>query len=196
MRINDKKQMYAMMRQGLFGNCWWEWDVEDFAYNPAVGSLMVKRGHNLTTPMWAVRCGIPGGPFAQRLDFWDAYHEGERVRRKWGLARISPLDDFMGVHRVAQGYFCRDTQGPGLYFNEFGVSGTMRDGERERSVHHYATKAKVVLQHYLGDEYDDLVDLTDRYPGAVVEFTTYNKPVGSLAHQNKRTVIWEVRTHY
>jgi len=194
--IADKKQMYSMLRAGLFGNSWWEWDVEDFVLYKDVGDLMRKQGHNLTTPMWAVRSGIPGGPFLQRLDFHDAYHEGERIRRKYGIARISPLDDFMGVQRVAQGYFQRDPfGGPGLYFNEFGTSGTMRDGEKERSVHHYATKASVILRHYLRDEYDDLVDLLDRFPDSVVEFTTYNKPVGLHSDLGKRTVIWEVR-HY
>lgn len=55
-------------------------------------------------------------------------------------------------------------------------------------------KAKLILEHFLTlASYEELMGLLERYPDAVVEFSTYDKCLGNLPHRN--TIIWEVRNY-
>lgn len=58
-------------------------------------------------------------------------------------------------------------------------------------------KAKLILEHFLSpasyEELMGLLGLLERYPDAVVEFSTYDKCLGNLPHRN--TIIWEVRNY-
>jgi hypothetical protein len=54
--------------------------------------------------------------------------------------------------------------------------------------------ASSLLKTYLDpNSHDDLRELLDLYPEAVIEFSTYSKPVGVLP--NRSTVFWEVRNY-
>lgn len=55
-------------------------------------------------------------------------------------------------------------------------------------------RAKLILEHFLTlASYEELMGLLERYPDAVVEFSTYDKCLGNLPHRN--TIIWEVRNY-
>jgi hypothetical protein len=51
----------------------------------------------------------------------------------------------------------------------------------------------LLRSHCSPSSYDDIMDLLDLYPEAVIEFSTYQYNVGCLPHRN--TVIWEVRNY-
>lgn len=55
-------------------------------------------------------------------------------------------------------------------------------------------KARLMLKYYMWwDDYEWILNLLDKYPEHIIEFTTYSVPVGGIPNRN--TVIWEVR-HY
>lgn len=51
-------------------------------------------------------------------------------------------------------------------------------------------KAWAVLRHYLGPDMDQLTDIWDRWPGAIIEASKFTKRLGVF---DSRTIIWEAR---
>lgn len=51
-------------------------------------------------------------------------------------------------------------------------------------------KALATMRHYLGEDYEQLQDIWDRYPGAVIEASRFARRVGVF---NSQLIIWEVR---
>lgn len=69
----------------------------------------------------------------------------------------------------------------------------MRRALKEHPEHAEGTKTKIILEHLLPPEdVDDMMSLRARYPGHVIEFSSYGVPVGTLS---RRTVFWEVRAY-
>lgn len=85
----------------------------------------------------------------------------------------------------------------GLYLYASTVKGlNCRDAMRDsRSFSLEGLEAKLWLTTLMSPPaYDDLLELLESYPGAVVELSTFRKKVGWAEGRN--TVIWEVRTGY
>jgi hypothetical protein len=62
----------------------------------------------------------------------------------------------------------------------------------DKCLHAKGLTARMMLEHHMDSaSLDDLKDLLDTYPGAVVEFTTLSEDLGLVPRRN--TVFWEVR---
>jgi len=58
----------------------------------------------------------------------------------------------------------------------------------------HGLQAKMLLQGALDpSSYDDLMELLDDYPDSVVEFSCFDRPVGTALTRN--TIFWEVRNY-
>ena len=52
----------------------------------------------------------------------------------------------------------------------------------------------MLLHHHCdASSFDDLMELLDTYPGAVIEFSTYPFAVGRM---NRNMIVWEIRQGY
>jgi hypothetical protein len=68
-----------------------------------------------------------------------------------------------------------------------------RDAVRHPRVAEGLMATSLLKTHLDPNSYDDLRELLDLYPEAVIEFSTYSKCVGVLPHRN--TVTWECRNY-
>ena len=55
-------------------------------------------------------------------------------------------------------------------------------------------KVRIMLEHLMTESsWEDLLDLMEKYPESVIEFSTYDICLGNLPGRN--TIIWEVRDY-
>lgn len=81
----------------------------------------------------------------------------------------------------------------GLWLRWSDVNLTMPLALAEASYYAIGLSARVLLQHYMDcASYENLQRLLEEYSGAVVEFSVFERCLGTLEHN---TVFWEVR-HY
>lgn len=175
-RIETKAEMYAAMKAGMFGNVNPHWYTYDeylkSRYRKAVG----------------IRSTTPGGLCKYNIGCQCIRKELSRHWPSGGFA-ISPMIESSKL--LIQGEICRTVGGLYLFYSTH--KAPMRDALAKQPMHAEGVKVKVMLEYYL-DFYslENLYRLLDFYEDAVIEFSTFSIPVGTL---KLNTVIWEVR-HY
>lgn len=93
---------------------------------------------------------------------------------------------------IFQGELRRDEQGLCLYYS--GLAKPMREALAISSLHVTRLTAKLALQYHMcPNSYDWTMTLLDRYPGHVIEFSTFSEPWGTIPGYN--TVWWEIRMY-
>lgn len=176
--IKNKKQMYAALKRGDFGNTVNHWDsLEQMISDPYSGDVGC-RCLEINEP-WRLYC-LP------KCDLLDEL--GRRGRDGTGLEFYeSPPDDF----RRIQGEVMK---GPGgLYFRYTFNRGPMRTALEAEERHARGLEAEMLLKRYSDPGcYDWIQELLTRYEEHVVEFTSYACPVGIL---RQTWIIWEVRLY-
>lgn len=55
------------------------------------------------------------------------------------------------------------------------------------------TALSLVKENLFPSSYEDLQDLFNIFPDSIIEFSSYNVPVGNL--KNRNTILWEVRNY-
>lgn len=185
-RIPDKVTMRDLFMRGQFGNRWPAWTLDEYIrdgveldaglmYNGRPGTrlpnycLMLKRVDVAATALEWISLGCD--------------------RNRITVSRGS--QDVPGIRIVLQGEIQRDEN---YYTLLYSTQDTyMRDALAESPQHATGLHALLLLQRHMdAASLDTINDLFDRYPSAVIEFTTYDRSAGILGHN---TVIWEVR-HY
>lgn len=70
---------------------------------------------------------------------------------------------------------------------------TLRDDLNENGAAVEGVAASIRLRHVCGDEaWTDVMEMLHRYPQSVIEFTVFDKPVGT---EHRNTIFWEVRNY-
>jgi len=93
---------------------------------------------------------------------------------------------------IIQGELMRSTNG--LYLHYSMEPRPMREALSLRSYHIYGIMADSILRHYMDPQsYEWTMELLNRYPDHVVEFSTYSIEWGTVPGYN--TVWWEVRKY-
>lgn len=178
--ITTKRQMYAMLAAGAFGNTVPAFDGLD---------AWLARSKQWSCPLWGVRSFMSGDP-RMRLDLPTA-HVPAYCRTAFGSDRftVSPMVDQWLTYRAEvfdspQGLVCRQVIG----HREL----KWRQAFARHGYEVGGSVAAMMIRHFLnGNSFDDLMDLFDRYPGHVVELTAMERCYGTLALRN--AVVWEVR---
>lgn len=171
-RIADKSQMCKLLKSGEFGNTmetWMDWlSWERRTRNP-----------------WrvALRTRTIGGPFVG--DCLPYYVRADHLREFY-VSETAPHHD-----QTIQGEFSFLECGPYLHYTY--DKNYMREALKKSPLFASGTKAMALLRFYLdGSSFDNMMNLCDRFHGAVVEFTSFNSTVGTVGWN---TVFWEVRNY-
>jgi hypothetical protein len=82
----------------------------------------------------------------------------------------------------------------GLYLNYSTSQAHLRESLHESGRHAERSAAMAVLRATCDpDSVDDMLLLLDRHPDSVIEFTSYERPMGTIP--GRTVVIWEVRNY-
>lgn len=94
---------------------------------------------------------------------------------------------------LIQGEVMRTERGLYLYYST--IAKPMREALKERADSVYGIMSSSLLWHYLcPNSYEWLMELLDRYPDHVAEFSTFGRPWGTL-YPRFNTVFWETRLY-
>lgn len=168
----NKADFYRRYDAGEFGNRPRTW--------PGIRALIADSSYN---GLVVARSRHRGGPCVAGIT-------KEQARLLEGDFRFNErMED---SEMVLQGELLRGERGLQLWYSmEAGV--IHREAMREPD-YIELTAAQILLKSVTTpSSYDDLMELLDCYPEAVIEFGTYAGTVGHLPHRNH--VIWEVRNY-
>lgn len=172
--ITNKKQMYELLNAGVFGNRGESW-----------GSLEEFLGSNPTDQFkYAIRSLVPGGKFLQPLTV-------EQVVQNWSIecANISVVQPHDKL--TIQGELYHDGITTHLRWTTY--QDCMRDAFKVCEQINKGLSVWFVLRAFMDEQsIDRLIDLSNCYPGHVIEFSHYKIPVGVEPY---RLIIWEVRKY-
>lgn len=178
--IRHKKDFIERWKRGDFGNRLRTWDsLEEFlasgttdclvGYRSRVSSSKRCRTHFKPEEIEeAVRQEIARGAGADEL------YIGE-----------SPDDSTLRL----QGEFYYGLSGPSLFYDT--TPGLNMRTAMLRGRQTYGVTAMQLLRYHMdGSSFDDMMELTNTYPNAVVEFSVYGHKLGNCG---RNTIIWDVR---
>lgn len=174
-KVRSKATFYRLWRQGQLGNRPRTWDsITELATSGWTGRV-------------GIRSRVPGGPCQYHL----AVAEAIELAQTWpcGFVFSEALPD---DRLLLQGEVSRLETGVHLTYST-AIGLTMRDAMHapERAT---GIAAVAILRAKLWpSSFDDVGDLLDRFPDAVIEFGAHDCAVGILPHRN--TIIWEVRDY-
>lgn len=176
-----KQEYYRRWLRGELGNYW-----------PSYGSVdEALRAGRQGKGVLAVRAKVPG--FNTRFDLGE--REARQVEAELRARRIPASVSYMTKDDKAhlQGEVRRVPGGLELYYST-ARGQNIKAALRESGQHAYGLEARSILQWGLdAGSYEDVIDLLDRYPDAVIEFSAYEIHQGAMPHRN--TIIWEVREY-
>lgn len=183
-QIKTKAQMYDLYEQGAFGNKLRTWDsVEDLLLSSYTGSVTARY------------LGDSGGGLAHyRIPVEEVLGWMVDEVKSKGLdpTKVRFNESAPDDRLVIQGEVMRTHKGLVLRYSR--MKTMMRKALAEDTNHAYGLEAKLILKSDLMPaSYYDIMCLMEQYQDAVIEFSTYEMPVGNGRARN--TAIWEVR-HY
>ena len=178
MQILNKRESTDGYRHGRFGNHLRVWDTPAEALRDCAGPFMIRwRGAGAGGPAWHVGVG--------RLEkIWrsavscrpELYYISERCTDDW---------------LVFQGEIIETphTNGYALHFSQ--AKKPQRVALALESDHYFGPGVKLLCKQFMDtDSYDDLNTLLDLYPGHTIEFSCFDRRLGS---HHRNTIFWEVR---
>lgn len=182
--LRNKDECYLLYNHGLFGNRALAWNSYQEILNSDWKGQICMRGR---------RTQIKRGKVVYNVDL----EEVPKIIKRWGREGIP--EDHIGFnqsmpdkHLVLQGEVMR--YGGRLYLLYTKIKKPMNIALNEETLHAEGLKAKLLLEHTLsGSSYSDLEALFETFPNSIVEFSSYDVPVGEIPGRN--AVIWEVRNY-
>lgn len=182
MEITSKPQSYALWQQGRFGNKFRTWNsLEDIERDDFVGEVTMRyRG----SANGFCDYRVPVSKISQMQHDW--------LRRGAQLPLITFNESAPDNRLVLQGEVQQSREHLSLTYSterELKMREAMKGAK-----HASGLTARLLLERHLWPVcLNELHELLTDFPGAVVEFSAYDRAVGCFPHRN--TVVWEVR-HY
>lgn len=175
-----KTDFYRRWRAMEFGNRGHSWDTLD--------EVMAS---NLPGP-FAIRYKVPGSRFMRyhihKSELRSVAEQFIQDGANPSLFEFSPMQPDGKL--VLQGEVQGDHYGLSLFFSRAKKPMRVALAESGKQVH--GLQAKMILQGACdSSSLDDLLQLVERFPDHVIEFSVYSCHVGVIPKRN--TVIWEVR---
>ena len=169
--LDTKRKFYDVQAKGSTGNTLYVWHtVEDWRASGYAGPV-------------ALRSTVPGGKFMPYMTL--AAIRRTFVAGQHMICAHAP-DNYLTMQAEVQ----RSISYLDLHYST--VPGlTMREALPKYGKHASGLTALLLLRHHCdAASYDDLWELLDMYPGAVVEFSTYPFALGLY---DRNMIVWEVR---
>lgn len=180
--IASKSEMYQLYHRGAFGNrlCTWR-DLEEFYASKFQRPVVLRyKGSG----GGRVEYGVMPRDVPCVVEQWVKCGADPRLITLNELANDSDL--------ILQGEVMRSTEHVSLRYST--VPAPMRVALAASQYHVGGLRAVSILRSTLDPtSFDELMDLLDRYPDSVIEFSTWGHDVGQIPHRN--TVFWEVRNY-
>lgn len=172
----SKSVFYRAWLAGKFGNRQRTWE--------SLSQLASSDYHGLVS----IRSKIPGGPCWYNIES-DDLRQGSMASNNLVFFSESLPDEHLviqgSVHRSERGLVLEYCLEKNIKFRRAMMNDRMKRAER--------TQALLLLMNLLDpNSYDDINELLDTYPNAIVEFATFSVNVGTL---KRPTVIFEVREY-
>lgn len=182
MQIKTKSEMKSLLNQGRFGNMLQSWNsLDDFLASSYSGQVTMRYSGS-GGGAWC-EYNVPRSHVEERVNKWIS----EGADRSRIYFNMSAPDDLL----LIQGEVMRCEWG--LYLCYSTLKKPMRIALTEKCSHSYFLSAQLTLKHFLdAASYENIINLLDEYPDCVIEFSTFDSPVGNLGWN---TIVWEVR-HY
>lgn len=178
--VLTKNDMVRRYKAGEFGNHSPTWD--DPWQMPAVSNPNLR---------FHARCRIAGGPTYYGLSLTELLKTWSVLRRPWNYYVSGMAPHYANL---IQGELREGPTGLELFAAVGYPCRTMRD-VLPKAKHYDGIIANSLLRQYLcPNSYDWMMELLQRYPSHVIEFSTFSVNWGTLPNFN--TVFWEVRGGY
>lgn len=184
--VLTKADFVRRYQLGEFGNRSPTWDNCDSFIQWGCRNF---KPHERIPHLFHLRNRVAGGPTYYNLEWSATIAKWSELpdRKSWYVSMMAPTEQTLIQGEVQIGYGGLD-----LYFSR--VRLPMRDALRAESRSISGLAALLTLNHYLcPNSRDWLYVLLERYPGHVVEFSSYQSNWGTLPNFN--TVFWEVRLY-
>ncbi|HYE77968.1 MAG TPA: hypothetical protein VEI97_08285 [bacterium] len=183
--VTNKKQMYALLARGAFGNTVPQFfDVDTWEESPEY----------LRYPTWGVRTLLPGGPCRLHCPRDEVRATAERPEYAAAGINISLMVDAACTVTLWAEVYDSDA---GLVV--YGVEHPPKGGSWRALMpavgrHWHGTAARLLLARHLNpNSLDDLEALRVLWPGHVYELSACDTEIGT--HPGRNAVVWEVRNY-
>lgn len=169
----NKVQHYELYLKGVYGNKPLAWRNGAEMWESGYRGCCTVRGRTANSGCSIRQYGVPA----------------EEARHSEGFINETMPDDFL----LIQGEFQQDIRH--LYVHYSRIKGISNQAALQGpgSEHAWGIKARRILQYFMdANSYGNVDRLLTSFQGAVVEFSTFSKPVGDFRWN---TVFWEVRNY-
>ena len=184
--IASKKRFYELWNSGELGNKPRTWKTyEDLKQSGFAGTVAIRR------------CSGSGGsgPFIPNLRPEQVSAELDNLVRKCWSPKDFQFSEQLtpGALRYhISGEIIRTVEGLALYYST--ANKLPQDALNSSGTQVFGLRSQMVLNHLLWPaDREALMELHDRYPDHVIEFSGFNRLVGIIP--GRRMVIWEVRRY-
>ncbi len=194
--VPNKSTMYRLLGSGRFGNRQMNYPIAD-----SEDWMCICNNHKVNQgaphPLWALRYKKPGYRQWSCYDLppqivWPTYCDYIAEGADPTLFNLTPMQDDTAI--VVQGEIQRSAQ-HGWCFRVSKEKKPMNVALGGSQVeHHFGPGYWLYLKQIMtAIDYEDINELLDTFPDAVIEFSVYNQQVGNCP--NRKTIIWEVRNY-
>lgn len=182
--ITSKQQYYVLAKRHLFGNQLRIWPtlydaIKDNYFGPF--GIRISKGHNRF-----FACGL-------------SYAEVQGRLRVLSQETSVSWDDLIVQESAPHNCICLQGEvidsdiSPGIVLTYSTIKDHMRAAMVSPKTAHGLKAINLLKANLTPSSYDDMRELLELYPGHVVEFTSFDHPIGEFKGRN--TVIWEVRRY-
>ncbi len=179
--INNKREVYALYENGLFGNKAKTWDsYEKIVEDGWTGLVCMrsKRGMDRVSVVY----NIPLEEVPKNIKSW--------LEKGFRYTEISFNQNMPDKCLLVQGEVMRSEGGLCLRYTT--IKKPMNLSLLEEDLKATGLRAKIILEKNLDpSSYSDMEALLESFPNSIIEFSTYSINVGCIPGRN--TVFWEVR---
>lgn len=183
--VTSKRQFYDLWNQGLFGNKPRTWHtLAEFQKSGFKGAVALRY------------CGSgSGAPFIPDLNSDSLVRELAKLKSGgWNISDFHIAEQLSPsiTHYLINGEVARTDRGLALYHSL--ENKLMRDALRSSGQQVFGLQALMILQRVLlPSDYEELMELLDRFPDHVVEFSGFDRFVGVIPR--RKMIVWEVRLY-
>jgi hypothetical protein len=196
-KIRDKREMYDLQRRGLLGNFLPAYSWREFLEQKPRGMFGFRHRTKSGSPLFRRRMSeVEVEEYVRGLLKSGAIVEGDVVvsvdtslTDEW---RTLQGEVMRSLPRVGGGP--REALGLTLSYAQLFSEWTCREEMRQSNLTTlHGLEADQMLRRFLDERsYDWMRELTDAYPDAVVEFTSFSHALGVFGWN---TIFWEVRDY-
>jgi hypothetical protein len=184
-KITNKPDMYARWNKNLLGNKLRSWpDLASYLADGAPG-IVNLRCQKIGPGRVPFVAGLTGATIEQGYETM----RREGIRPEQVTIMEIPPDDRLTL----QGEVYIGTGGLTLFAHENGPNVRMREAILLATQYEGLVARLLLEKHLWPSSLADLYVLLEMYDGAVVEFSSYEIPVGYV--QGHNTLVWEVRNY-